>query len=180
LPSVAARSVSRLWIDPLIGNRGSFWRGYDRAIRGGAFAWALAAAALLAGCGNHDVAVAPECLENAAEVSQALARAPGDVRLGGRVRISDCFQNAASSADVQNLGAIFIDATGQTAERVRKAPHSHAAVELGYLIGAVRRGAHTDGGVHYESERRVEQELIGVPISTPEFRRGLAAGRHAG
>jgi len=179
LPSVAARSVSRLWIDPLIGNRGGFWR-YDRAIRGGASASALAAAALLAGCANHDVAVAPECLENASAVNKALARAPGEVRLGGRVRISDCFQNAASSADVQNLGAIFIAAAQQAADRVRQAPHSHAAVELGYLVGAVRRGATTDGGIHYESERRVEQELVGVPIRTPEFRRGLAAGRRAG
>jgi hypothetical protein len=124
--------------------------------------------------------VAPECLENADTVTKALARAPGDVRLGGRVRISDCFQNAASSADVQNLGAIFIDATAKTAARVRQAPRSHAAVELGYLVGAVRRGAHTDGGVHYESERRVEQEIVGVPTGTPEFRRGLAAGREAG
>jgi hypothetical protein len=126
------------------------------------------------------VAVAPECLENATAVSRALTSAPGDVRLGGRVKISDCFQNAASSADVQNLGAIFIEATGDTAARVRRAPHSHAAVELGYLVGAVRRGATTDGGIHYESERRVEQELVGVPTGTPEFRRGLAAGRRAG
>ena len=126
------------------------------------------------------MAVAPECLENAATVSRALTRAPGDVRLGGRVKISDCFQNAASSADVQNLGAIFIEATGDTAARVKRAPHSHAAIELGYLVGAVRRGAHTDGGVHYESERRVEQELVGVPTSTPEFRRGLEAGQRTG
>ncbi len=121
-----------------------------------------------------------ECLENATTVTKALKAAPGDVRLRGRTKISDCFQNAASSADVQNLGAIFIEATHQTAERVRRQPHSKAAVELGYLIGAVRRGAHTDGGVHYESERRVEQELTGLPIGTPEFRRGLEAGRRAG
>jgi hypothetical protein len=126
------------------------------------------------------VAVAPECLENASTVTTALRNAPGDVRLHGRVKISDCFQNAASSADVQNLGAIFIEATGDTAERVRKDPHSHAAIELGYLVGAVRRGAHTNGGVHYESERRIEQELVGVPTGTPEFRRGLEAGRQTG
>jgi len=126
------------------------------------------------------VAVPPECLENATAVTKALEQAPGDVRLGGRTKISDCFQNAASTADVQNLGAIFIEAAHQTAERVRKAPHSKAAVELGYLIGAVRRGAHTDGGVHYESGRRMEQELAGLPIDTPEYRRGLEAGRRAG
>lgn len=138
------------------------------------------AAALLAGCGNEDVATPVECLEGPATIRSALARAPGDVRLEGRVRISDCFQHAAGPADVQNLGAIFIASTQQVAERARRAPHSHAAVELGYLVGAVRRGARTDTGVHYESERRVEQELVGVPTRTPEFRRGLDAGGREG
>jgi hypothetical protein len=140
----------------------------------------LTAAALLAGCGNHDVAVAPECGEGAPAVRAALRSAPQPVLLRGRVRISDCFQNAASSADVQSLGAIMIDTAGQLAARVRSAPHSHSAVELGYLVGAVRHGAGTDGGIHYEGQRRVEQELVGVPTGTPEFRRGLAAGRASG
>jgi hypothetical protein len=132
------------------------------------------------GCGNKDVAVPAECLDGPDAVTSALAHAPGPVRLGGRVAISDCFQNAAGSADVQNLGGIFITATQRTAARVRSAPHSHAAVELGYLVGAVRRGARTDGGVHYEAERRVEQELVGVPAGTAEFRRGLEAGSRTG
>ena len=140
----------------------------------------MTGAALLAGCGNEDVSVPVECLEGPATVRKALASAPGEVRLGGRVPISDCFQQAASSADVQNLGAIFISATRQVATRVRAAPHSHAAVELGYLVGAVRRGARTDTGIHYEAGRRIEQELIGVPTRTPEFERGLAAGRRSG
>jgi hypothetical protein len=137
-------------------------------------------ALLLAGCGNHDVAVPAECVAGPAAVRAALAKAPAEVRLDGRVRISDCFKHAAGAADVQNLGSIFIVATEQLADRVRAAPHSHAAVELGYLVGAVRRGAGTDMGVHYESERRVEQALVGVPVGTPEFRRGLAAGRRSG
>lgn len=163
----------------MIGRRRGIW-SYDRAIWGRRFAPALVASALLGGCGNHDVAVPAVCMTGPAVVRAALASAPGQVRLGGRTRISDCFQQAASAADVQNLGSIFIIATQQLADRVRQAPHSHAAVELGYLVGAVRRGAHTDGGVHYESERRMEQELAGLPVATPEFRRGLAAGRASG
>jgi hypothetical protein len=126
------------------------------------------------------VAVPVECLEGPPTVRKALANAPGEVRLGGRVAISDCFQQAASAADVQNLGGIFISTTEQVAARTKAAPHSHAAVELGYLVGAIRRGARTDQGIHYESERRVEQALVGVPTSTPEFRRGLEAGRREG
>jgi hypothetical protein len=88
-------------------------------------------------------------------------------------RLAGCFKHAASSADVQSLGSIVIETAHQLADEVRKAPHSHAAVELGYLVGAVRQNAK---GVHYETGRRVEQELIGVPTNTAEFRRGLAQG----
>jgi hypothetical protein len=119
---------------------------------------------LLAGCGNHDVTVAPECTESVAVMKAAVARS---------APLDDCFQHAASSADVQNLGAIVIETAHQLADQVRRAPHSHAAVELGYLVGVVRQNAK---GVHYETGRRVEQELIGLPLNTPEFRRGLAAG----
>jgi hypothetical protein len=141
---------------------------------------ALFVCALVAGCGNHDVVVSADCTEGVGPVTAALAHAPGEVRIRGNVLISDCFQPAASPADVQTLGAIMIETAHGLAERVRKAPHAHAAVELGYLTGAVRRGAHTDGGVHYETERRIEQELVGLPIGTPEFRRGLAAGMRSG
>jgi hypothetical protein len=119
---------------------------------------------LLAGCGNHDVAVAPSCTESVKVMRAAVARSQP---------LAGCFKHAASSADVQNLGAIVIETTHQLADEVRKAPHSHAAVELGYLVGVVRENAK---GIHYETGRRVEQELVGVPIDTAEFRRGLAAG----
>jgi hypothetical protein len=119
---------------------------------------------LLAGCGNHDVLVAPECTDTVAVMKTAVSHF---------VPLAHCFQHAASSADVQTLGANVIETTHQLADEVRKAPHSRAAVELGYLVGVVRRNA---TGVHYETGRRVEQELIGLPLNTPEFRRGLASG----
>ena len=118
----------------------------------------------LAGCGNHDVAVAPECTESVQVMKAAVARS---------APLGHCFKHAASPADVQNLGAIVIETAHQLADEVRKAPHSRAAVELGYLVGVVRRNAK---GVHYETGRRVELELVGLPIHTAEFSRGLAAG----
>ena len=135
---------------------------------------------LLAGCANKDVDVAPECLEGPATVRAALAEAPDDVRLGGRVAISDCFQAAAAPADVQNVGSTLVDTAEDLKREVRRAPHSEAAVQLGYLIGAVHRGAGTDVGIHYEARRRVEQELTGVRTDTEEFKRGLAAGERNG
>jgi hypothetical protein len=135
---------------------------------------------LVTGCGNQDVVVPAACLEGAAEVREALERAPGDVRLGGEVPISGCFKQAAEPADVQNLGATMLQAAQGLIADVRADPRSDAAVELGYLVGAVRRSSRTDAGVHYEAERRIEQELAGVPTDTPEFRRGLEAGRSSG
>jgi hypothetical protein len=143
-------------------------------------ATALAAGVLLAGCGNRDVVVPPECMQGPASLRAALRSAPGPVLLGGRARIRDCFKQAAPSADVQNLGSIFIETADGLGDRVRRAPRSHAAVELGYLMGAVRRGARTDSGIHYQSEQRIEQSLVGVPLDTPEYRRGLAAGKRSG
>jgi hypothetical protein len=119
---------------------------------------------LLAGCGNHDVTVDTGCTDTVAAMRAQVAR---------KAPLGRCFQHAASSADVQTLGANLIETAHQLADKVRKAPHSRAAVELGYLVGVVRRNAK---GVHYETGRRVEQELIGLPLNTPEFRRGLATG----
>ena len=135
---------------------------------------------LLVGCGNTDVAAAPECLDGPEAITRALERAPGPVRLDGRTRLSACFKQAASESDVQSVGSHFLTATQELTDRVRAAPHSDAAVQLGYLVAAVRLGARTDTGVHYETTRRIEQELQGVPTDTPEFRRGLAAGRRTG
>jgi hypothetical protein len=126
------------------------------------------------------VIVPAECEQGPDTVRTALRDAPGTVRLDGRVRISDCFQNAAPPASVQNLGSTFLATTQQLAERVRADPHSDAAVQLGFLIGALRRGAGGGNGVHYEAIRRVQQELVGLDVHTPEFRRGLQAGRRDG
>lgn len=137
-------------------------------------------AVLLIGCANTDVVAAPECLDGPDAITRALERAPGEVRLAGRTRLSDCFEQAANEADVQSMGIYFLTATQRLADEVRAAPRSDAAVQLGYLLAAVRRGARTDTGVHYETTRRIELELEGVPTDTPEFRRGLEAGRRSG
>jgi hypothetical protein len=126
--------------------------------------WSVVALVLLAGCGNSDVVVPAECTDSVAVMKAAVAHS---------TPLAHCFKHAASPADVQSVGTIVIETAHQLADRVRKAPHSHDAVELGYLVGVVRRNAK---GVHYETGRRVEQELIGVPTNTREFRSGLDQG----
>ena len=135
---------------------------------------------LLVGCGNQDVVADGECLTGPDAIERALRQAPGDVRLDGGVKLSDCFKQAANEADVQTIGSSFLTTATRVSTRVRRAPHSDAAVQLGYLVAVVRKGVRAETGVYYEAGRRFEQELAGTPIETPEFRRGLAAGRRTG
>ena len=115
-----------------------------------------------------DCKVAPDA------VVRALARAPGEVRLGAR-RPSECFAPGSEAGDVQALGLALIPAAERLAPEARAHPRGAAALRLGFLVGAVHRGAER-GGVYAELERRVRQELTGVDTTSPAYRRGLRAG----
>ena len=151
---------------------------YDPPIRKGERAW-LALLIPLAGCGGGDPGVPVACTEATSAVRAALASAPAPVRLHG-TRLSKCLARGSSSADVQEIGGMFLTVTQQLAPKARAAPRSHAAVELGYLVGALRHGAGQGFGIYYESERRVESELQGVDQSSPAFRQGERAGERSG
>ena len=113
------------------------------------------------------------CLDG--NVTKALAAAPGEVRVQG-TRLSDCFTRAANPAEIQQVGAVFIASAERLSAKARLAPHSPAALQLGYLIGVVRHGTDRTQGIHYETRRRIEQELIGVNTRAPEFVQGERAG----
>jgi hypothetical protein len=132
---------------------------------------------LVAGCGNdvHHVPVA--CLDG--DLTKALAKAPAAITVQG-TPLSDCFTRAANPAEIQQVGAVFIAAAEKLAPAARANPHSPQALRLGYLIGAVRRGAGRTQGIHYETQRRIEQELIGVNTRAPEFVEGERAGEKSG
>jgi hypothetical protein len=128
---------------------------------------------LAIGCGNDEHRVPVACLDG--NVPKALAAAPGQVRVQG-TRLSDCFTRAADPAEIQQVGAVFIAAAERLAAEARANPHSAAALQLGYLIGAVRHGTSHTQGIHYETRRRIEQDLIGVNTRAPEFVEGERAG----
>jgi hypothetical protein len=132
---------------------------------------------LVAGCGNDEHRVPVACLDG--DVSKALAKAPDTVTLQG-TPLSECFTRAANPAEIQQVGAIFIATAEKLAPAARTNPHSPQALRLGYLIGAVRRGAGHTQGIHYETQRRIEQELIGVNTHAPEFVEGERAGEKNG
>jgi hypothetical protein len=132
---------------------------------------------LAIGCGNNEHRAPVACLDG--NVPKALAAAPGQVRLQG-TRLSECFTRAANPAEIQQVAAVFIAATERLAAKARSKPHSAAALQLGYLIGAMRRGTSHTQGIHYETRRRIEQELIGVNTRAPEFVEGERAGERDG
>lgn len=149
--------------------------------RGACLAAALAGAALAAGCSRQDESSIPvACTEGPEPIRAALARAPAEVRLDGGTRLSSCFARASDPADVQTIGASLISVAEDLAAEARRQPEGAGARRLGYLIGAVRRGAGRTQGIHDELVRRLDQELTVVDTGSAAFRQGEAAGRESG
>jgi hypothetical protein len=141
----------------------------------------LAIALSIGGCSKSDGdSGAPvACKEGAAAVRTALARAPARVELDG-TPLSECFARGADGAELQAVGAAYVSAAATLADAARERPNGSEALQLGYLVGASKRGAAATQGVHDELARRIEQEATGVETSSPAYRRGYEAGRSRG
>ena len=132
------------------------------------------------GCSRGQEAEIPTgCQAGERSVHQALARAPGEVTVQG-TRLSDCLVARSNAVEVQSIGAVYLGVTSDLAEQARARPAGPAATRLGYLIGAVRRGAARTQGIHDELRRRLEQELVVVDTRSAAFREGERAGRTSG
>ncbi len=141
---------------------------------------AVVVAAAAAGCGRDGgVATPAACTEGPAAVRSALARAPGRVELDG-VRLSECLTSASDGADIQSVGTAYVETAAVLSPRAQRRPEGPEALQLGYLVGAVRRGAARTQGVQAELLRRLEQELALVDTRARAFRRGERAGRSLG
>jgi hypothetical protein len=141
---------------------------------------ALALAAALAGCGNHpDIQLTNlplECIGAPNRVLKALERAPNPVRLQGKP-ISQCFLKNQSGTDVQLLGTTLVAAAQQLGDRA--GGDDASALQLGYLVGAARRGARRNG-VTDELVRRLEAETGGLGGNRQAYQRGVQAGLATG
>jgi hypothetical protein len=142
-------------------------------------------AVLAAGCSRSSgTASAPAACTSGspsarvAALRLALARAPAPVRLGDGTSISDCLAHDVGSGDLQNVGSMLLTVTQQLTDS--GARDSRTLLELGYLAGAVHRGAARAQGVDNEIERRIDQELGVVDTRAPAFARGERAGRASG
>src|SRR5215210_3388183 len=108
----------------------------------------------LAGCGEEDPPLDAGCTESPDVILRALRAVPGSVRLTSGTPLSQCVERAGSDAELQTVGVVLTHAAERLARQAEDGD-ARAALELGYLVGAVARGAEHTAGVHAELERRV-------------------------
>ena len=142
----------------------------------------LLAAVLVAGCGpgdDDDAALSPACTEGPAQVAQALRKAPGEARLEDGTPLSACVDDAVTDAELQNVGIAMTSAAEALEERALT--DERAALELGYLVGAARRGAGSASAIQAELVRRLERSAALDPeAATPAARAAVQEGLKAG
>ena len=143
---------------------------------------ALALAAFTgAGCGRDEVGLPAACQAGSEQIAAALHAAPQRVALRDGTRLSSCVGLASQDGELQTVGATFTRVADDLARQMPA--RDAAAVQLGYLIGATRRGASETNGIHLELVRRLDQ-TVGLDGAPPHrraaFQRGLAAGSRRG
>jgi hypothetical protein len=115
---------------------------------------------------------------------QALESAPGEVRLEGEVPISECLVPSQEGGELANVGEELIGTATALNAEARENPGGAASVRLGFLMGAVNKGAdpiHTDLVRRLNSSAQFSETGKSLP---PEFQqafgRGYAAGVQSG
>jgi hypothetical protein len=142
-------------------------------------ALALFAAVALAACGATSAPLDGACLSSAGTIERALARAPQPVTLPSGTRLSQCVANARSDSDLQTAGAVLTRAADHLAAAAR-AGDADAALRLGYLVGAARRGAARTAGIHAELQRHIERAAAVLVDGGARVAAALAHGQRAG
>jgi hypothetical protein len=147
----------------------------------------VAVAAILgaAGCGTKKNDLAPAaCLVGNEAYLRALQRAPGEVRLAGTTPISDCLVPEQDAGQLANIGHEMIIAATKLNSDARRDPRGPATLQLGYLSGAVAKGAdpiHTDLVRRLNSAARFTLSGDTPPAAFERaFVRGYAAGHSSG
>ena len=137
------------------------------------------------GCGakKNDLAPAACMLSNRAYL-RALERAPAEVRLAGTTPISSCLVPDQQAGQLADIGHEMVIAATKLNVEARRNPAGPAAVQLGYLLGAISKGAdpiHTDLVRRLNAAARFSATGGALPASFERaFGRGYAAGHSSG
>jgi hypothetical protein len=161
-------------------------RTYDQGmLERVAVALVAAAIALIAGCGSSQDDQAPaSCLAGNQAYLTALERAPAPVLLGSTTPISDCLVPQQEGGQLATIGQEMVVAATRLNVEARRDPGGQAALELGYLLGAVSKGAdsiHTDLVRRLNSSAQFSETGGALPARFQRaFGRGYAAGQSSG
>ena len=147
----------------------------------------LASLALAAGCGGPGDSTPAACLEGPPAYLHALAAAPARVELAGTTPISECLAPNQTGGDLAGVGTALVSTATRLNAEARDEPGGEANLQLGYLVGAARRGAEGTEGIHAELIRR----LVAAARYSPDgrsmppaflraYRRGFDAGSERG
>jgi hypothetical protein len=99
------------------------------------------------------------------------------VTLSDGTPLSECITRAYQDGEIQELGF----ALTPVADRLARAATPATALQLGYLVGAVERGAAQTNGVHLELVRRLQSTIAFTdPALLAAARHGERAGRAGG
>lgn len=109
----------------------------------------------------------------------ALEAAPDPVRIDG-TPLSACLVDGSDGGELRDVGAALVETAADLAAAAAVRPEGPAATQLGYLMGAVRRGASSAAGTNSELVRRLDQELLMLDRPSREFERGRRAGLQGG
>lgn len=141
----------------------------------------------LAGCGSADESTPVACLEGAGAYERALKAAPDEVLLEDETLISECLTRNQSGGDLARIGEAMLETATALNGEARQDPGGDAAVQLGYLLGAIERGSKESEGIHADLVRRLTVAARYAPGSQPltkkflsAYRTGFEAGREDG
>jgi hypothetical protein len=139
------------------------------------------ACALGAGCSDsgEDELAPSACLAGSTAYMRALESAPGEVLLEGEDPISDCLTPEQEGGQLASIGQEMIAAATELNAAAQENPTGPEALRLGYLVGAVERGAE---GIHADLVRRLNTAARFSPdgLLPPEFERTFGQGYAAG
>jgi hypothetical protein len=142
---------------------------------------------LAAGCGSQDDSTPVACLEGPSAYAEALADAPGEVKLGGETPISDCLAPNQQAGDLASVGSALVETATKLNAEARAQPGGDANLRLGYLLGAAQRGGDRSEGIHADLLRRLTVAARYAPGREPlssaflaAYRQGFDAGHARG
>ena len=158
-----------------------------RPIRTSALAIIVAAGLFVTACGETETDTPEGCFVSAASYASSLRQAPGEVLLDAEVPISGCLVKGQTEGDLLDFAETTVRVATQTSAAIREpGPDGiKAAIDAGYLVGAIEKGAEDSEGIHTTLVDRVRAAasngLEGASESTrAHYEAGLDAGRDIG